>query len=159
MALAAKKKKHQNLIRELTAKISKLEAVHKFSLVVRVATELADTRALLLEELFKRARKRLLLSQKLFYENRNKPGRLLARFTQNVHIVDNSGVSYSKNEEIALQFHNYYKSLYNIQSTEHNPTLAEEKSNMISNFLRKYSPSALTVENQQALDAPLSLDE
>lgn len=42
---------------------------------------------------------------------------------------------------------------------EQGPTSAEERSNIIGNFLRKYSPNALTVEDQQAFDAPLSLEE
>lgn len=70
---ARKKKEHQTLIRDLSNKITLLEAQHKCSLALKVATELAETRALLLKELFKRARKWQTLSQKLFYEQSNKP--------------------------------------------------------------------------------------
>lgn len=50
------------MIQDLTNKIAVLEAQHKRSLAVKVAKELADTRATLLEELYKRARKRQVLS-------------------------------------------------------------------------------------------------
>lgn len=99
--LPGKKKKKE--------KISKLEVQHKSSLARKVAAELADARTLLREELYKRARKRQMLSQYLFYEQGNKPGKLLAKFTQSLcstvhHVVDKHGVIYSKNEDIARQF-------------------------------------------------------
>lgn len=58
LAIAARKRKeHQTLVRALSNKISKWEVQHKCSLAVKVANDLADTWALLLEELFKRKRK------------------------------------------------------------------------------------------------------
>lgn len=109
-----KKKAHQITIRDLSNKIALLEAQYKCSLTVRVAKELANTWATLLEELFKRARKRQVLSQKLFYKQGNKPRRLLARFTQRCtltstvyHVVDTGGVTHSRNEDIASQFHSF----------------------------------------------------
>lgn len=54
LAIAARKKEHQMLIRDLSNKITLLESQHKCSLGLKVMTELAETRALLLEELLKR---------------------------------------------------------------------------------------------------------
>lgn len=51
---ARKKRKHQTLIQTLSDKISTLVAQHKCSVALKIANKLADTRALLLEELFKR---------------------------------------------------------------------------------------------------------
>lgn len=161
-----KKKKHQATISSLSHKIAALEAQHKCSLASRVAKDLADTRALLLEELFKRAWKQQVLSQKLFYEQGNKPGRLLARLTQKctlastVHcIVDRAGVAHSKNKEIARQFQSFYSKLYDLQSHKHRLVNENKRANLIQEFLGTYSPQALSAEDWQALEAQLSVEE
>ena len=82
------------LIQELTDKIARLEAQHKGSRAVEVAVELAETRSRLQEELYKKARKRMMLSQKLFYEHGNKPGRLISE----VHAETCTCLHYSSRE-------------------------------------------------------------
>lgn len=52
-----RKREHQKLIKELSSKIHELEAQHKCSRAIHLAQELAEAQALLVEELFKRARK------------------------------------------------------------------------------------------------------
>lgn len=84
---ARRKREHQKLIKDLSSKIHDLEAQHKHSHAIHLAQELAGARALLVEELFKRAHKRHMLTQRLFYEQGNKPGRRLARATQNQTLI------------------------------------------------------------------------
>lgn len=67
---ARRKREHKALIQSLAGKISRLEAQHKCSLAIGVVTELVDTRALLSEALYKRAWKRFMLSQKLFFTSK-----------------------------------------------------------------------------------------
>lgn len=63
LAIAARKnKEHQALVLSLSDMITKLEAQHKCSRATQEANELADTQSLLLGELFKRARRRHVLS-------------------------------------------------------------------------------------------------
>lgn len=122
------KKECQALILALSTKIRTLEAQHKRALALNTSQELAERRTLSLEKLFKRARRRNVLSQKLFFEQGNKPGRLLARATQQrklastVHrIVDSMGRIHTKNEDIAQQFHCFYSKLYNLRPGDTNP--------------------------------------
>lgn len=94
LAIAARKKKeHQALLLSLSKKISQLEAQHKYSQAIQLA---------------RRARRGHILSHKVFYEQGNKPGKLLARFTQKSilahtvhHVTDSAGTIYSKNKDIA----------------------------------------------------------
>lgn len=125
-----KKKETQALVVALSAKILTLEAQHKHMLALKTLQELVETCSLLLEELFKRARRLNVLYQRLFYEQRNKPGRLLARATQQrklasmIHyIVDTSGKTHAKNGDIAQQFHCFYCNLYNLYSGETDPAV------------------------------------
>lgn len=154
------------MVRELSDKITKLEAQHKGSLAVEIAEELADAQTLLLEELFVRIRRHQVLSQKLFYEQGNKLSRLLTRFTQQHtltstvhHVTDASSVIHSKNENIAQQFQCFYSKLYNLRSSEP-VSLAEDTCKLlIQEFLAQYSPCALSTEEWKALEARLSLEE
>lgn len=112
LAISARRKtKHQVLVLELSFKIRKLEAQHKRTLAIKTSQELVETRSFLLDELFKRVRRCNILSQKLFYEQGNTPGRLSARATQQRkiastihHIVVASGRIHSKNEDIPRHF-------------------------------------------------------
>lgn len=98
--------------------------------------------SLLLEELFKQENRWNTLSQKLFYEQRNKPGRLLARSTQQRtlasrvhHIVDTAGVTDSKKWDIAYQFQCFYNNLYNLQFCALDSASTTRHADLIQDFL------------------------
>lgn len=137
-----KKRENQARILELSTKICKLKAQHKRTLAINISQELVETRLLLLGELLKRVRRRNTLSQKLFYEQGNKPGRLLARATQQCkvastihHIVDTAGKIHSKNEDIARQFHLFYSNLYNLQTGNTDAAPSITSATLIKKFL------------------------
>lgn len=164
LAISSRRKRvQQELILSLSSKICTLEAQHKRSRAIGVSQDLRELRAQLSEELFKRALRRKILSQRLFYEQGNKPGRLLARATQQRtlnstihHITSSAGQTYSK---IAHQFQMFYEQLYNLQSGNVNPTRPTMRHAQIREFLNLYGPAALSDDNAQALEAPLSLEE
>lgn len=80
MALVAKNKRlQQERIQELLSSVKALETTHKLTQAQSTLQDLIQARFLLLEELDKRAKRRYVLGQRIFYEHGNKCGRLLAR--------------------------------------------------------------------------------
>lgn len=125
IVLATKaKKQHQSYINSLVRTIGSLEAAHKRTHTQATLQKLTHTRSLLLEELGKRSRRCYILGQRIFYEQGNKCGQLLARAVQNSklsstihHIRDPGGGLLVKNEHIAKAFEKFYFKLYNLQPT------------------------------------------
>uniref|UniRef100_A0A803JIX0 exodeoxyribonuclease III n=1 Tax=Xenopus tropicalis TaxID=8364 RepID=A0A803JIX0_XENTR len=116
------KRAQSQLITDLTQKISKLEQLHKNSLTENTLTELTTTRELLKAELNKKSTYALQKCKSLYYENSNKPGKLLARAVkQKIGMsyipaikTQNDKIVY-KTTEIASTMHKYYSDLYNIK--------------------------------------------
>lgn len=75
------------------------------------------------------------------------------------HVTDNSEITHSKNEEIACQFQRFYSKLFNLRPDEPDPVGVDNRVKLIWEFLSRYSPSPLTCEDVQELEAPLSLEE
>lgn len=125
IALATKaKKQRQEYINSLIRTIGSLETSHKLTHARATLQELTHTRALLLEELGKRSRRRYILGQRIFYEQGNKCGRLLARTVQNSklsstihHLRNPRGELLNMNADIAKEFERFYQKLYNLQPT------------------------------------------
>lgn len=148
-------------------KIRKLELVHKQSRAPETYLELTQTRKVLLEIFDRRTCRKFTLNQKLFYEQSNKCGRLLARAIQtkrastNVHTIkDSLGKSSSVTADIASQFERYYTKVYNNlpfqpkATTGHNPRKA-----LIKDFLKKFSPKPISREDACEEDNPISEEE
>lgn len=111
-------------IKALYAKIHSLERTHKLSLATKSLVDLIKAREELLEELNKFLKRKYILTQKLFYEFRNKSGKLLARelqskkATNTIHTIrDSSGSLFAAPADIANQFVHYFSDLYNLPSS------------------------------------------
>lgn len=108
---ALHKRRSQQHILELLSDIKRLETSYKLSLNSTTLEELTLTRALLHEVLGLKVQRRFILSQKVFYEFRNKSGRPLARslcrkaFSLRIHLVKHrKGRPHSISERIATEF-------------------------------------------------------
>ena len=80
--LARLKKERQSRIKSLTDQIHKLEISHKRNIAVSSLEELTKTRALLTEELNLKIKRQYVLRHKIYYEQGNKSGKLLAKAVQ-----------------------------------------------------------------------------
>lgn len=77
------KKEKQAKISSLFNQIHSLEASHKINIASSTHQELTQMRKLLLEELNMRTKRQYILRHKIYYEQGNKSGRLLAKAVQN----------------------------------------------------------------------------
>lgn len=128
--------------------------------------ELEQVRSKIREIFNTKVKKRLILSQKLFYEFSNKSSKYLARAlaakrAQNtIHfIVDSTGKKRHSNSEIAQAFTQYYATLYNLPP-EHKPqaTLGS-RADTIKEFLQQNGFKPLIKQQSSNIDGPLTLDE
>lgn len=116
ITIAAKKRREKQAhISQLTKSIHALEKTHKRTQAWSTLQELSQLRAKLMEEMNKRTKRNLILSQKRIYEYGNKSGRLLAkalrakRATTTIHCIhDLTGKKLTNNVQIADQFVKYY---------------------------------------------------
>ena len=139
--IAKLKRESQLKIKSLIDQIHKLEMSHKRDIAISTLDELTKMRAILAEELNLKTKRQYVLRHRIYYEQGNKSGKLLAKAVQSkkisstIHqIRDNQGKSYSTNEEIANQFEAYYHSLYNLPSDPKCPQTSEKRAKMIRNF-------------------------
>lgn len=80
LKLAAQcKHRSQKATQDIISEFQNLEASHKLTKERESLQKLMDARARLLEEMGRKQRRQAAMSQKLFYDQSNKPGRLLAR--------------------------------------------------------------------------------
>lgn len=167
MAQAAKVKRlQQATIDNLIANIRRLEATHKQSHSQQTLQELMHSRSVLLEELGKCTRRQYVLHQRIFYEQGNKCGRLLARAVRTsrpsntiYHIQTQQDTSLFKNEDIAHEFEQYYKNLYNLRTPNSNPEQASRRTEAIKSFLNQYGPQPISQTQAEELEQPLSTKE
>lgn len=122
--------------------------------------------ALLLEELDKRTKRRYILGQRIFYEHGNKCGHRLARSVQSsklssmIHSIhNNKGDLLVKNEEIAKEFESFYSKLYNLQADHVSQTTPDVRTELIKNFLARYSSNPITSQQSLDLESKLSITE
>lgn len=125
-------------------------------------TELNQDRDQLAEELNMKTKRQYILRDKIYYEQGNKSGKLLAKVVQNKksattvhHIRDKHDKFHSSNDEIAKQFEQYYQSLYNIPSNPKCPQNSVKRTHLIQQFLQKYSPSPISVDTTHELESPI----
>lgn len=70
-------------------------------------------------------------------------------------ITDQSGYKLTANLDIAKQFVSYFSKLYNLPKTD--PTTIDPSRNqIITEFLKQYSPSPISDTMAQDLDSPLT---
>uniref|UniRef100_A0A803KBE4 Reverse transcriptase domain-containing protein n=1 Tax=Xenopus tropicalis TaxID=8364 RepID=A0A803KBE4_XENTR len=158
------KRAQSQLITDLTQKISKLEQLHKNSLTENTLTELTTTRELLKAELNKKSTYALQKCKSLYYENSNKPGKLLARAVkQKIGMsyipaikTQNDKIVY-KTIEIASTMHKYYSDLYNIKK----PTDIAEGAFLqkIKAYINKTALPCLKQEERDLLEEPIGQAE
>lgn len=75
------------------------------------------------------------------------------------HVIDASGVTHSKNEDIAYQFQCFYSNLYNLRANKSGTLMANTRADLIQDFLCQYSPCAPSEGDFKALEALLSMEE
>lgn len=75
---AQRKRRSQKVTQDLILEIRNLETTHKLTKEQETFQKLLNARTQLLEEMGRKHKRRAALSQKLFYDQGNKPGRLLA---------------------------------------------------------------------------------
>ncbi|XP_077341175.1 uncharacterized protein LOC143986639 [Lithobates pipiens] len=160
---ALRKKANQARISDLVHKIQQLERAHKHSLAQATLQDLTETRKLLQEALNRKTHRKFILTQKLFYEQGNKNGRLLAqairtkRISTTVHTIkDPGGTAHTSSADIASQFETYYKSLYNLHSPSSTHSTQRHREMLLTDFLEKYSPGKISDELASELDNPIS---
>lgn len=148
---ALRKRGSQQKIKKLIADIRALERTHKLRGERDALQKLMDARTLLLEEMGRKHKRRVAFSQKLFYDQSNKPGRLLARTLRakqaasRIHTIrDSGGVAHVTTRSIAGQFRQFYESLYNIQGLSDHPDTSDNQRSIIRQFLEEYGPAQLT---------------
>lgn len=142
-----------------------LERGHKSTQAASSLHDLVQARVDLLEELDKKTKRNYILTQKIFYEYENKSGKFLARALRSKNVsmtahslTDSAGRKIVFNNEIEGQFVQYYTSLYNLF---HLAPQREDstRTQMIRDFLTKYSLKPLSNSDAKALDRPLSSEE
>lgn len=128
----------QQKIKELIDKISSLELTYKRTRAQVTLSELTNCRTLLLEELGKRYKRRLVLSQKAFYKGSDKCGRMLARRLRNKHssniihsIKDPDGTIHHALDKIACIFKEFYCKLYNLSPLNSPSTVNDHRAHRI----------------------------
>lgn len=91
--------------------------------------------------------KKLILSQKLFYEYGIKSGHVLAKALcskkarNTIHQIHSpTGKTLTKNTDIAHEFEQYYSSLYNLNVSNPSASPTSKRQNEIQSFLNKFSP-------------------
>lgn len=125
-----------------------------------------QTRQQLLEIFDRKTQRKFILNQKLFYEQGNKCGRLLARAihakkaSTNIHTIkDSLGKASSVTADIAFQFERYYTELYNLPHQTDGGTGHNSRKTLIKDFLEKFSPTPISWEDAHELDNPISEEE
>ncbi|XP_040210578.1 CUB and sushi domain-containing protein 3-like [Rana temporaria] len=167
IALATKaKKQRQEHINSLMATIKSLEASHKKSHAQATLKDLTQARTSLMEELGKRAKRRYILGQRIFYEQGNKSGRLLARSVQNSkptstihHIQGRGGTRLVKNGDIAKEFEDFYFKLYNLNPQARSQSKISSRRSQIKDFLSRYGPKPISPQESLALESPMTAAE
>lgn len=167
MQLSAQRKRAKQIkINTLLNKIKDLERAHKLTMAQTQLIELEYTRDQLREELGKKIRKNYTLSHKLFYQHSNKSGRLLARALQTKRanntirtIRSAAGQRFSKSEDIAEQFAQFYSNLYNLPQEQTPSGHTKPRRELIDDFLKLHGPKPLSTAQSKSLDIPLNATE
>lgn len=101
----------------------------------------------------------------MFYEYGNEASKLLAQALQTkkanttVHsLTDPSGYKLNSTPDIASHFVKYYSKLYNLPPYESTHDKTERKQ-MITKFLKQYSPHPILDSSFHELDKPLTKEE
>lgn len=141
--------------------MSKLEALHKCSLIVQSAQ---DNKALkqLLEY---NAKCILFLGKKIYYESGDKSGIYLARalkdpkLTQNISSIRNREGKLSTTEKIAQRFNNFYTKLYNYPP-QHKPSGTHgRRMQIINDYLTQSALPTLSKTSIDNLERPIDVTE
>lgn len=163
---AYRKRERENEIKSLTEKIRTLESLHKQSLTEHTANELLNHRKSLQQIFDTRAKRFLFFRKKIYYEQGNKTGSLLARAIKNAKTQQNiSGIRTKEGkldittEKIAHHFHNYYTSLYNLPNPQKPSSIQGTRLHAIRQYLIDSKLPSLSTEDITQLENPIETYE
>lgn len=161
------KKERRKEIEGLLEKISVLERKHKENLDPGDNLRLENLQIELSQCLDHRVKNKIRYFANRFYEQGNKCGRLLAKQlkkeqeSRHVHNLSVQGRKIVKSQAIAAEFKNFYKALYNIQTTDTLQSKDIEKQH--KEEMREYikDTSMLTLSNTiiEEIERPITVEE
>ncbi|CAH2222292.1 Hypothetical predicted protein, partial [Pelobates cultripes] len=160
-----KKKEAGEQLRDLTQQRADLEQRHKRTQQDQTYRDLITKRRQLTEIIGRKHARQVQRSNAFFYVHANKGGKLLAqmlRGPQNKAQVHTQRTRQGRlmqfPEEIADEFRSFYTKLYN--TTDINgDTGTAQKQTETARYLQNFNPDALTLEEAETLDVPVTEEE